>query len=361
MGMAGSKEPQQYSVLQITAQPVSVHTDYPATLQGEEVVEIRPKIEGYLEEQYVDEGARVKRGQKLFRISNPQYEQELRSAEAGVNTAQADIKSAELTVNKTKPLVEKEIISKYELDAAEYTLQSKKAALAQAQATLANARANLGYTIITSPSNGIIGTIPYKKGSLVSSTSTDPLTTLSADKGIYAYFAFNEKQLLEFNRTFKGATVQDKLRNLPAVQLVLADGTLYNQTGKVETASGLLTTETGSSNFRATFPNPDALLKSGGSAIVRIPRSINDALLIPQSATYELQDKRLVYTVGNDNKVLSKAIITTPTDDGKFFIVTDGLANGDKIVLDGLTSLKDSMAIKPAMANPQTIYSALVK
>jgi membrane fusion protein (multidrug efflux system) len=361
MGMADSKEPQQYSVLQITAQPVSVHTDYPATLQGEEVVEIRPKIEGYLEEQYVDEGTRVKRGQKLFRISNPQYEQELRSAEAGVNTAQADIKSAELTVNKTKPLVEKEIISKYELEAAEYTLQSKKAALVQAQATLANARVNLGYTIITSPSNGIIGTIPYKKGSLVSGTSTNPLTTLSADKGIYAYFALNEKQLLEFNRTFKGATIQDKLRNLPAVQLVLADGTLYNQTGKVETASGLLTTETGSSNFRATFPNPDGLLKSGGSASVRIPRSINDALLIPQSATYELQDKRLVYTVGNDNKVLSKAITTTPTDDGKFFIVTDGLVNGDKIVLNGLTSLKDSMAIKPAMANPQTIYSALVK
>lgn len=360
-GMPGKQPPQQYSVLQLTTQPVSVHKDYPATLQGEEVVEIRPRIEGYLEEQYVDEGARVKRGQKLFRVSSPQYEQELRSAEAGINTAQADVKSAELTVNKTRPLVEKDIISKYELEAAEYTLQTKKAALAQAQATLANARANFGYTIITSPSNGIIGTIPYKKGSLVSGTSTSPLTTLSADKGVYAYFALDEKQLLDFNRTFEGATTQDKLKHLPAVQLLLADGSLYNHTGKVETASGLLTTETGSTSFRATFPNPDGMLKSGGSANVRIPRVIKDALLIPQSATYELQDKRLVYVVGNDNKVLSKAITTSPTNEGKFFIVTDGLANGDKIVLNGLTNLKDSMTIAPAMANPQTIYSALVK
>lgn len=354
-------QPQEYNVMEVSPQPASIFTDYPATLQGKEVVEIRPRVEGYLEELYVDEGASVKQGQRLFRVSSPQYEQELRSAEAGINTAQADIKAAELTVAKTKPLVEQDIISKYDLESAEYTLQAKKAALAQARATLANARANVGYTIVTSPADGIIGAIPYKKGSLVSGTSTSPLTTLSADQNVYAYFALDEKQLLTFNRTFKGNTIQDKLKQLPAVQLILADGTLYNESGKIETASGILTTTTGSASFRATFTNPEALLKSGGSAALRIARNIDSALLIPQSATYELQDKRLIYVLDNNNKVHSKAVTTTPTNDGQYFIVNDGLSAGDKIVLDGLTSLKDSMAIQPRQVNPKTIYSAVVK
>jgi membrane fusion protein, multidrug efflux system len=354
-------QPQQYNIMEVSPQPASVFTDYPATLQGKEVVEIRPRVEGYLEDLYVDEGARVKRGQQLFRISSPQYEQELRSAEAGINTAQADVKAAELTVAKTRPLVEQDIISKYDLESAVYTLQAKKAVLAQARATLANARANVGYTVVTSPADGIIGAIPYKKGSLVSGTSTNPLTTLSADKNIYAYFALDEKQLLAFSRTFKGATIQEKLQQLPPVQLLLADGTLYNEPGKIETASGILTTATGSASFRATFSNPETLLKSGGSAAVRISRTIDSALLIPQRATYELQDKRLVYVVGKDNKVISKAITTIATNDGQYFIVNDGLSAGDKIVLDGLTSLKDSMVIQPRPVNPKTSYSAAVK
>lgn len=354
-------QPQSYDVLQIMPHTVSIYTDYPATIQGQEVIEVRPRVEGYLEELYVDEGARVRRGQKLFRVSSPQYEQELRSAEAGIYTARADVDAAEMTVRKTQPLVEKEIISEYELESAVYTLQSRRAALAQAHATLANARANIGYTVITSPADGIIGTIPYKKGSLVSSTSASALTTLSADGAVYAYFALNEKQLLDFNRRFAGRTIQEKLQNLPAVQLVLADGSLYSHTGKVETASGLVTTATGSANFRATFTNPEGLLKSGGSASLRLPREMSDALLIPQSASYELQDKRLVYVVGAGNKVSSKAILTTPTNDGQFFIVTSGLDNGDKVVLHGLTALRDSVAIQPHMVNPKDVYMAFEK
>ena len=354
-------QPQQYNVMAVTPQAAGVYTDYPATLQGKEVVEIRPRVEGYLEELYVDEGARVKRGQRLFRVSSPQYEQELRSAEAGINTAQADVKAAELTVAKTRPLVEQDIISKYDLESATYTLQAKKAALVQARATLTNAQANVGYTIVTSPADGIIGSIPYKKGSLVSGSSASPLTTLSADKDVYAYFALDEKQLLTFSRTFKGSTMQEKLRRLPPVQLVLADGTLYDQSGTIETASGILTTTTGSASFRATFANPEALLKSGGSAAVRVSRNVDSALLIPQSATYELQDKRLIYVVGKDNKVLSRAISTAPTNDGQYFIVSEGLSAGEQIVLDGLTSLKDSMVIQPRTVNPKSIYSAVVK
>lgn len=355
-GMGGQPPIQEYKVLQLSPQAVSIYTDYPAQLQGQEVIEIRPKIEGYLEELYVDEGASVRQGQKLFRISSPQYAQELRSAEAGIKTAQADIKTAEVALTKAKALVEKEIVSQFELESAQYTLEAKKAALAQAQATLANARANMSYTQVSSPANGVIGTIPYKKGSLVSGSSANALTTLAVDKNMYAYFALNEKQLLELSRTYQGNTLQQKLKHLPAVQLVLADGSLYDQTGKVETASGLLTTATGSSNLRATFPNPLNLLKSGASASVRVPRILPQALSIPQNATYELQDKRLVYVLAQDNKVVSRAISTTPTNDGQFFIVNQGLNAGDKVVISGVISLKDSATIKPVLVSPQTVY-----
>ena len=356
---ATNTQPQQYNVLQVQSQSISVFIDYPATLQGQEVVEIRPKIDGFLEQQFVDEGARIKKGQLLFRISSPEYEQALRSAAAGINTAQANVDAAQMNVSKTKPLVDKEIISKYELQSAQYTLEAQKAALTQAIATLANAKANVGYLSITSPSDGVIGTIAYKKGSLVSGTSTNPLTTLSSDKDVYAYFALNEKQVLEFNRNLKGTSTQEKIKNLPPVQLVLADGTVYNHEGKIQTESGLITTETGSVNIRAAFANPEVMLKSGGSALVRISRRIDTALVIPQSATTELQNKRLVYVLGDSNKVLSKAITTTSTNDGNYFIVTSGLAAGDKVVLNGGTNLKDSTTIQPVLADAQTVYSSL--
>jgi len=367
LGCSGNKpaakkdEIQSYEVLEVKPQPVMIYTDYPATLQGEDVIEVRPRVEGYMEELYVDEGARVSKGQRLFRISSPQFEQELRSAQAGIQTAQADVDAAAMAVRKTRPLVEKEIISSYELESAEYTLKSKQAALAQARATLANAKANMGYTLVNSPADGIIGTIPYKKGSLVNSSSASPLTTLSVSKDMYAYFALNEKQLLEFNRRFTGNTLQEKLKNLPAVQLILADGTTYGQTGSVQTASGLIATETGSVNFRATFPNQGFLLQSGGSATLRIPRQLDSALLIPQSATYELQDKLLVYVVGKDNKTYSRAIKASPTNDGQYFIADAGLQQGDKIVLKGLTGLKDSTSIKPQPVDPNMVFKTNAK
>ena len=349
-------EKQKRDVLQLSPRNIQIYEDYPATLQGREVIEIRTKIEGYLEELYVDEGAYVTKGQRLFRISSPQYEQELRSAEAGILTAQAEVDAAEMDVRKTKPLVEKNIVSNYQLETAEYALKTKKAALAQAKAALANARANIGYTIISSPADGFINTIPYKKGSLVSSTSADPLTTLSNDKELHAYFAMNEKQLLNFNRRFRGYTMQEKLKNLPQVQLILSDGSLYDSPGKIETASGIIETATGSVNFRAAFPNEDGLLKSGGSASIRIPFEMDSVLVVPQSATYELQNKQMVYVLSKGNTVISKTITTTPSNDGQFFIINSGLSVGDQIILNGLTSLKDSMSIEPNMVTPQSIF-----
>ncbi len=303
------EKPPEYPVWTIQPQEITVYSSYPTSIQGRDVIEIRPRVEGYLEELYVDEGASVKKGQRLFRISSPQFEQEKIVALAAIQTAQADVDAADMMVRKTRPLVEKEIISAYELESAEYALNAKKAALAQARANLANAQANLGFTIISSPSDGVIGTIPYRKGSLVSTASTSPLTFLSSNRDMYAYFSMDEKQLLAFNRQFSGTTIQEKLKKLPQVELLLADGSAYQQGGKVETASGILSTETGSANFRAIFPNPEALLHSGASATLRIPRKVDQAIIIPQSCTFEVQDKRMLYVVTPDNRVKAKPLL----------------------------------------------------
>ncbi|MBD0297990.1 MAG: efflux RND transporter periplasmic adaptor subunit, partial [Flavisolibacter sp.] len=228
----------EYPVLTLNPRPTTLFTDFPATIQGQQNIEIRPKIDGYIETIYVDEGATVRKGQPLFRISAPQYEQEVRTAQANIKIAQADVNAAQMQVAKVRPLVEKDIISKYELESAQYTLQAKQAALAQAQARLANARTNLGYTAVASPVNGVVGPIPYKIGSLVSSNTAQPLTTVTNVGNIYAYFSVNEKQALQFSRTTPGATAQERLATIPPVTLILADGSEFPQKGKVETGSG---------------------------------------------------------------------------------------------------------------------------
>ena len=345
----GPPKIQTYPVLKVRPDTVTLYQDYPATIQGEQNVEIRPKVDGYVQAIYVDEGASVKKGQKLFSISAPQYEQDVRTARAGIKTAQADVDAAAMGVRKVQPLVERGIISKYELEGAQYTLESKNAALAQARATLANAEINIGYTLITSPVDGIIGTIPSKIGSLVTSASTTPLTTVSNTADVYAYFSLSEKALLSFVQRRQGLTLQDKLANLPDVRLVLADGTLYQYPGRVKTAIGQVDTETGASTFRATFPNPIGLLRSGGSGSVRTIRPVANALVIPQSATYELQGKRFAYVVGRDTAVYAAPITVTPTPDGQSFVVNAGLKAGEEVVLQGAASLKDGTKIKPVV------------
>lgn len=345
----GPPKIQSYPVLRLRPDTVTLYQDYPATIQGEQNVEIRPKVDGYVQAIYVDEGASVKKGQLLFRISAPQYEQDVRTAAAGIKTAQADVDAAAMGVRKVEPLVARGIISKYELEGAQYTLESKQAALAQARATLANANTNLGYTTITSPVDGIIGTIPNKIGSLVSSTSATPLTTVSNTNDVYAYFSLSEKALLSFVQRRPGATLQDKLAHLPSVRLVLANGEVYQYSGRVKTALGQVDTETGASTFRATFPNPTGLLRSGGSGAVRTLRSVKNALIIPQSATYELQGKHFAYVVGRDTAVYAAPITVTPTPDGQYFVVDTGLKKGEEVVLQGTASLKDGTKIKPVV------------
>ena len=345
-----------YLVLTLAPRLASVNFDYPATIQGQQVIEIRPKIDGYVDAIYVKEGASVKKGQLLFRIRNPLYEQEEITAKASIQSAAADVNAAKMNVEKVRPLVEKDIVSKYQLESAQYTLQAKEAALAQAQATLANAQTNLGYTTLRSPQDGVIGNIPYKIGALVNSTTTSPLTTLSNIGNVYAYYALNEKQLLQFATTTPGATMQDKLQVLPPAILLLSDGSEYPDRGKVETASGLIATETGTASFKASFPNPLGIIRSGASATVRIKQSLDSSLVLPQSATYELQDKRFVYVLSKDNKVSSIAITVSPSDNGRYFIATSGVKTGDRVVLEGLIGLKNDMEIKPVEAKADSIY-----
>lgn len=347
--------PQVYEVLTLTPKTVVTYSDFPATVQGKDVVDIRPMVDGYLEKVCIPEGANVTRGELLFKLRNPQYEQDVNTAKAAIKIAVANVNAAKMNVDKVRPLVEKEIVSKYELEAAQYTLQSNEAALAEANAALANAETNLGYTELHSPLEGVIGGVNYKIGALVSSTTTLPLTTLSNIDTVFAYFAISEKQLLSLSNHIPGNTLQEKLEKLPPVTLVLANDTTYPIKGTIKTASGLISTQTGSASLKARFVNPQHVIRSGSSATIRIPHTVDTALLVPQGSTYELQDKRFIYKLLPGNRIITATITGTPTNDGLFFIVQSGLQRGDQVLISG-TNLKDSTVIIPQPVNADSLY-----
>ncbi|MBP1222506.1 efflux RND transporter periplasmic adaptor subunit [Flavobacterium sp. 1355] len=354
----GAPQVKEYKTLILQPQSATLNTDYPASIQGQENIEIRPRVEGYIEKIYVDEGAVVKTGQPLFKINAPEYEQQVRTATASIKSAQASVSTAKLAVNKVKPLVDKGIISKYELESAQYNYESAMATLAQANAALVNAKVNLGYTTVTSPVNGVVGSIPFRLGSLVGSNTAEPLTTVSSIGNVYAYFAMNEKVLLSFTKSASGSLAQ-KIKQLPAVSLLLSDGTEYTEKGRIETVNGLINTETGTVNIRARFPNPRGIIRSGSSTTVRIPNEIKDGLLIPQSATFELQDKIFAVTVGKDGKTKNVNITVMENTPGNYYVVTSGLNSGDQIVLEGVATLKDGSQIKVQNQSAETVYADL--
>lgn len=336
-----------YPVKVVTPQTAVLETDYPATIKGEEDIEIRPMVEGFIKTINVDEGSVVKKGQVLFTLDAPQYKQNVLNAEAAIKTAKAQVDNAVMDVTKITPLVEKGIVSKYQLESAQYALQTKRAALNQAQTALAIANTNLSYTVLTSPVNGIVGSIPFRLGSLVNSTTT--LTTVANTSNVYVYFSLNEKQLLDFLKNTPGATQAEKIKKSEPVTLILADGTEYNEKGKIETINGIVNTSTGSANFRSNFPNPQGILRSGSTGSIRISTTVENALVIPQKATFEIQGQTFVFVVQKDNKVKQVTIKVTPTPDGQSFIVNSGLNVNDKIVVNGIQNLKEGMEIKPQL------------
>ncbi|QJB33032.1 efflux RND transporter periplasmic adaptor subunit [Chitinophaga oryzae] len=342
-----SNEPQPYPVLTLKTSETTLYMDYPATVRGQQNIEIRPKVDGYVAGILVDEGATVKKGQLLFKINAPQYEQEVLTAQAAIKSAEAAVNTARMQVRKVTPLVKKEIVSNYELEAAELALQAREAELAQAKASLQNARVNLGYTTIYSPADGVIGTLPYKIGSLVAPASAQPLTVLADIANVHVYFSFTEKQLLDLAGTDANIPLDAKLKQLPPVQLVLANGNEYTEKGKVETTGGLINNGTGAISMRAVFPNKAGLIRSGSSATIRIVQPVSNALIVPAKAIYELQGKKFVYTIDSAGAAHSREITVSDRSSGDVYIVSNGLQAGDKIVADGIGSLKEGTKIKP--------------
>ena len=351
----------EYKVLKVSPQTIELYKEFPVTIEGIENIEIRPKIEGFIEKVLVDEGEYVEKGRVLFLLNAPQYEQEVRNTKAAISSAKAEVSSAQLGVEKAKPLVEREIISRFELTSAENTVIAKKAALEQAQASLVNAQTNYSYTRITAPVSGFIGTLPYKLGSLVSSSTADPLTTVSNIKKVYAYFSMNEKTHLEFSKADKGNNPREHMKNLPDVTLLLPDYTLFNQKGRIQTISGQVDEETGSFNVRAIFDNPDNLLRTGNSATIRIPNTVENALLIPQAATYEIQGGTYVYVVDSESKAKSTKIKVTATTNGQAYIVTDGLKENDQVIIEGINTLKTGKEIKTVLVKASDVEALQVE
>lgn len=334
-----------FAVETITPSEANLSVSYPATIKGVQDVEIRAKVAGHITKQLVDEGDFVKAGQVLFVIDPTQYQAAVEQAQAAVNVVKASISTQQLTVQNKKMLREKDIISQYDLEVAQNQLAQLKAQLSQAQAALSNAKVQLSYCTIRATSAGVIGSIPYRVGSLVSSASPNPLTVVSNLSKMYVYFSMTEKQLLEMTRTYGGTNAA--IKKMPAVTLLLADGSTYEQTGRVSTMSGVIESTTGSVQMRATFENPNLILRSGATGVVRFPVHRDHAILVPQKATYDIQDKKFVYLVDKDNKVHSTEIEVLAQNDAANYVVTKGLRVGERIVVEGVNKLKNDMEITP--------------
>lgn len=335
----------EFAVATVRNSSIDLNTTYPATVRGAQDVEIRAKVTGHIVKQHVDEGAQVVAGQVLFTIDPTQYQAAVQQAQAQVKVVRANIATQQLTLQNKKMLRERDIVSQYDLDVASNQLGVLQAQLEQAQAALKNAKDQLSFCTVRATSSGVISTIPYRVGSLVSPSTPQPLTVVSNLKQMHVYFSMTEKQLLEMSRNNGGTKAA--VAQMPEVDLVLADGTTYERKGKVSSVSGLIDPSTGSVKMRATFDNPNAVLRSGATGTLRFPLHHSNAIVIVQSATFEIQDKKFVYVLGKGNKVQSREVSVLPQNNGKDFVVTAGLRVGERIVVEGVNKLKNDMEIKP--------------
>lgn len=339
---APASVPQKYSTIIVNEQSAELMSVYPTTIKGQEDIEIRPRIDGFIDAIYVDEGSVVRKGQALFKINSPQAEQALKSANAALKSAQAQVNTAKINVERIRPLAEQNIVSMVQLTTAEDSHQTALAGLAQAEAALENAQATMSWTNVTSPVDGFVSTISYRLGSLVNSANV--LTTVANTSNVFAYFSLNEKELSTFLSGLEGKTQAEKIKNAPEVTLTLADGSVYEHKGRIETIAGSINVTTGSANFRAEFTNREGQLRSGISGRISVPRNLENVLIIPQKATFTLQDKVLVYAVQGDS-VVRRVVSVVSTPDGKNYAVTGGLNNGERIVTDGLATLSNGKKI----------------
>lgn len=334
----------EYPVRTIESQGSSSETLYPATIRGVQDVEIRPKVSGFITKLLVKEGQRVAAGQLLFVIDSETYQAAVRQAKAAVSSATAQLNTAKLTYDNSQKLFNSNVIGQYELQTAQNTYENAKAALAQAQASLASAKETLSYCFVKSPTSGLVGSLPFKVGALVGPTSAQPLTTVSDNNTMEVFFSMTEKDVLDMARSVGG--VKESLSTYPSVKLKLADGTIYSQPGKVTKMSGVIDSSTGSVSMVAHFSNPDHILRSGGSGSIVVPKVTSNAIVVPQDAVAQVQDRYFVYILGKNNKVKYTEVKISPDNDGQTYVVTSGLKVGDRIVLKGITALTDGAEIK---------------
>jgi membrane fusion protein (multidrug efflux system) len=350
---SGDKQSEQqqapeFAVITVGEEDAELETAYPASLHGKNDVEFRPQISGFLTKVHVQEGQHVSAGQVLFTIDQVQLKAAVEQAQSAVAVAQANVNTAQTNANNNKLLLDKNIISASAYQTSVDALNAAKAQLNQAQAGLVSARKNLSYSVVTAPTAGIVGTIDFKEGALVSPSTL--LTILSNNKDIEAYFSMNEKEVLELTNSGR-RSLKAALDSLPEVSLLLANGERYQYTGKIISVSGVLDPSTGSATAKAAFPNPDGMLRSGNTGQVLIPNTTKNVIMIPQKATYEVQDMKYCYVVGDSSLVHSRPIEISKINDGKNYIVTSGLQPGEVVVVEGVgISVKDGMAITPKTA-----------
>jgi membrane fusion protein (multidrug efflux system) len=319
-------------VVTIPTKTVTAFTTYPASIEGVVNSQVNAKISGYITDVLIDEGQKVRKGQTLFRLETQTLSQDAAAARANVNAAQVE-------VDKLKPLVEKNIISNVQLETA-------KAKLQQAKSGYNSIAANIDYGNIKSPVDGYVGSINLRKGALVSPSSQVPMTTVSDISKVYAYFSMNEKEYLDFIQNAEGKDIEEKIKKLPKVQLLLANGSLYEEEGTIETINSQVNANTGSISFRAVFDNPSRILTNGNSGKIKVPKVYTDAVVVPQEATYEQQGSIYVYKVGEDGMATSTKIETT-AEVGNLYVVASGLQKGDKIVAKGANKLRGNSKINP--------------
>lgn len=333
----------EYEVMTVSPADRTLSSTYSATIRGRQDIEIYPQVSGTLTKVCVVEGQKVRKEQVLFIIDQVPYEAAWQTAVANVEAAKATLATAQLTYDSKQELYKENVVSSFDLSTAKNSLLAAKAQLAQVKAQEVSARNNLSYTLVKSPTDGVVGTLPYRVGALVSASLPQALTTVSDNSDMYVYFSMTENQLLGLIRQYGS---KDKaLEQMPAIDLQLNDKSDYPQKGQIETISGVIDRSTGTVSLRAVFPNKEGLLHSGGAGNVIIPVERTGALIVPQVATYETQDKRYVYKVV-DGKAQSVLVQVTAVNGGKEFIIDGGLNSGDVIVAEGVGLLREGAPVR---------------
>lgn len=349
---------QALPVMSINKSSETTFLEYPASIEGTVDLEIRPQVGGYLDKIFVNEGQHVTAGQSLFKISELPFREALNTAKANLRAAEAAMLNAQLEVDKLLPLVQNKVVSEVQLRTAKATYQIANANVAQSRAGVAAAQINLGYTLIKAPVSGFVGRLPKKRGSLVSITDPIALTLLSDVHEVRVYFSLSEDDFINFNNKYPAALTAGKLQNLPPVSLILSDNTIYTNLGKIDMIDGQFDKNTGAITLRASFSNASGLLRSGNTGKVRLSLQHENAIVIPQSATVEVQDKVFVFTVSKDNKVMKQPVDLLGTT-GNNYLVKDGLRSGDKIVSKGMENLKDGDLIQPQLVKEESLKVAI--